>query len=39
MAVTLADALNKLGVYQTNTFFLIPLCKADAKKLERLQKK
>jgi glycine dehydrogenase len=24
MASTLADALNKLGVYQTNTAFLIP---------------
>lgn len=35
MAVTLADALNKLGVYQTNTsFFDTIVVKADAKKVK-----
>jgi hypothetical protein len=34
-ASTLADALNKLGVYQTNTAFLIPMVKADAQKSSR----
>jgi glycine dehydrogenase len=36
----LADALNKLGVYQTNTaFFDTIVVKTDAKRLERLQKR
>jgi glycine dehydrogenase len=40
MASTLADALNKLGVYQTNTaFFDTIVVKTDAKRLERLQKR
>jgi glycine dehydrogenase len=40
MASTLADALNKLGVYQTNTAFSIPLSlKQMQKRLERLQKR
>jgi glycine dehydrogenase len=40
MAVTLADALNKLGVKQTNTYFFDTIVvKADAKKLKQLQKK
>jgi hypothetical protein len=39
MASTLADALNKLGVYQTNTAFSIHCRKTDAKRLERLQKR
>jgi glycine dehydrogenase len=38
MAVTLADALNKLGVKQTNTYFFDTIVvKADAKKLKQLQ--
>lgn len=39
-AVTLADALNKLGVYQTNTaFFDTILVKADAKKVKAIAEK
>ena len=39
-AVTLADALNKLGVYQTNTsFFDTILVKADATKVKALAEK
>jgi glycine dehydrogenase len=40
MASTLADALNKLGVYQTNTaFFDTIVVKQMQKRLERLQKR
>jgi len=39
-AVTTADALNKLGVYQTNTaFFDTILVKADAKKVKAIAEK
>ena len=39
-AVTLADALNKLGVYQTNTaFFDTILVKADASKVKAIAEK
>lgn len=39
-AVTLADALNKLGVYQTNTsFFDTILVKADAQKVKAIAEK
>lgn len=39
-AVTLADALNKLGVYQTNTaFFDTIVVKADAKKVRSIAEK
>ena len=39
-AVTLADALNKLGVYQTNSsFFDTILVKADAKKVKAVAEK
>ncbi len=39
-AVTLADALNKLGVYQTNSaFFDTILVKADAKKIKAIAEK
>jgi glycine dehydrogenase len=39
-AVTLADALNKLGVYQTNTsFFDTILVKADAEKVKAVAEK
>lgn len=39
-AVTLADALNKLGVYQTNTsFFDTIVVKADAKKVKAIAEK
>jgi glycine dehydrogenase len=31
-AATLADALNKLGIYQTNTAFFDTIAKADAQK-------
>jgi glycine dehydrogenase len=36
MASTLADALNKLGVYQTNTAFLILLSKQMQKKIRTI---
>ncbi|WP_339833660.1 aminomethyl-transferring glycine dehydrogenase [uncultured Flavobacterium sp.] len=40
MASTLADALNKLGVYQTNTsFFDTIVVKADAKKVRAIAEK
>jgi hypothetical protein len=39
MASTLADALNKLGVYQITAFFDTIVVKTDAKRLERLQKR
>ena len=40
MASTLADALNKLGVYQTNTaFFDTIVVKADAKKVKAIAEK
>lgn len=40
MASTLADALNKLGVYQTNTaFFDTIVVKADAKKIRAIAEK
>jgi glycine dehydrogenase len=40
MAVTLADALNKLGVYQTNSaFFDTIVVKADAKKIRPIAEK
>jgi glycine dehydrogenase len=38
MASTLADALNKLGVYQTNTAFFDTIVKTDAKRLEIAEK-
>ncbi len=39
-AVTLADALNKLGVYQTNTAFFDTICvKADSKKIKEIAEK
>ncbi len=39
-AVTLADALNKLGVYQTNTAFFDTIAvKADAKKVKAIAEK
>ena len=40
MAVTLADALNKLGVQQTNTYFFDTIVvKADAKKVKAIAEK
>jgi glycine dehydrogenase len=36
MASTLADALNKLGVYQTNTAFLIPSSSETEKKIRTI---
>jgi glycine dehydrogenase len=40
MAVTLADALNKLGVKQTNTYFFDTIVvKADAKKVKAIAEK
>jgi glycine dehydrogenase len=38
MASTLADALNKLGVYQTNTAFFDTIVVKQMQRLERLQK-
>jgi glycine dehydrogenase len=39
MASTLADALNKLGVYQTNTAFFDTIVKTDAKKIRTIAEK
>jgi glycine dehydrogenase len=39
MASTLADALNKLGVYQTNTAFRYHCRKTDAKKIRTIAEK
>jgi glycine dehydrogenase len=40
MASTLADALNKLGVYQTNTaFFDTIVVKTDSKKIRTIAEK